>query len=59
MDLDAIALAGVTATERFTAESKQLDKAWRNETLADYLTGRLEKVINEYGRDDGGTSDPA
>ena len=59
MELDAIALAGAAASERFVAESKQLDKAWRTETLADYLTGRLEKVIHEYGRDDSGTSDPA
>ena len=59
MDLDAIALAGAAATERFVAESKQLDKAWRDETLAEYLTQRLGKVIDEYGRDDAGTSDPA
>lgn len=59
MELEAIMLAGVAATEKFVAEGKSLDNAWRTGTIEEHLKALREREISEYSRDDSGTTAPA
>ena len=59
MELEAIMLAGVAATEKFVAEGKALDNAWRAGTMDEHLKTLREREISEYTRDDSGNTGSA
>jgi len=51
-ELERIVMDGVSAHERFVAESKAIDYAWKTGTLADLVNQMKERAIYEYSRTD-------
>ena len=57
LEIDTIEQAGALAMEKFVADSRRLDVAWREGKLETLLTEMREREIREHS--DSGTTEPA
>ena len=52
-------LIGVMANERFVAQSKQTDQAWREGTLGDLVNQMRKQAADEYDNGPSALAEPA